>query len=235
MRCGYGGGGPRRAFRLGIPACDRCYSRLPFPGWLFLSVPPALVHIPCPARIDQCHSRASLNRQASLKELVGIDQNGDRPVVRQRYRHVRLELTRFRGNVRTAQSGDNFIEQRSRDFRCRGSGKARSSSLACVAKQRELAHGKDSSADIVDGQIHFSFRVVKDPEPSDLVCQRLRVAGVVFSADADQNEQAGSDLANRLLIHGDGSFGDALDNSSHDWNDDLFRDGIGQETRIRQE
>src|ERR1700733_14662592 len=94
-----------------------------------------------------------------------------------------------------------------------GGGEARPVALARVGLEGELAHGEDLA--VADRVVHAAALVGEDAQREDLLGEALGGLLAVLMADAEEDEEAGADLRDRLAVDADGRPGDALEDGSH--------------------
>ena len=90
---------------------------------------------------------------------------------------------------------------------------ARAGALARVAVERELAD--DEHLAVAERLVHLAVGVGEDAQRADLVGELVARRVVVVVGDAEQDEQAGADLADGRPVDADGGAGDPLDESAH--------------------
>lgn len=100
-------------------------------------------------------------------------------------------------------------------FRARRFDPRRSTTLAGIAVERELADQQDRLRGVGEGHIHDPFVVIEDAEIPQLVGHLRHDRFVVGMGEADQTTQAGPDSAHLLTIRGHPRLGAALNQYSH--------------------
>src|SRR5262249_56049450 len=89
------------------------------------------------------------------------------------------------------------------------------SSAAEIAIERELRDHEEIAALILNRQVHLSGFVFEDAQPQDFFCEVVRCGFVVGLGDAQQDQQAMSDLADSLAFHRHTTTSDPLNHGSH--------------------
>ncbi len=94
-----------------------------------------------------------------------------------------------------------------------GRDEARPVAATRVAVQRELAHAQDLA--LAQRLVHVPVAVGEDAQRAYLPGQALGGRGVVLAGDAQQHEQARSDLGDEPIVDPHGGAGDPLHERAH--------------------
>ena len=111
--------------------------------------------------------------------------------------------------------GDESPIERFGQLGRRGGHETRPPPFAGIAQQRELADHEHRAAGVRQGQVHFSFGVVEDPQAHDLVGQLPRIVQRVVGGHAQQHQQSAADLAADFTANLDPRFEDSLHACPH--------------------
>jgi hypothetical protein len=74
--------------------------------------------------------------------------------------------------------------------RRRGAREAGPQAARCIGSQRELRHGEQLAADVLERQVHLALRVGKDAVGQHALGKALRFRLAVAALDADEGEDA---------------------------------------------
>jgi hypothetical protein len=79
-----------------------------------------------------------------------------------------------------------------------------------IGGERELRHYQQTSRDVGKGTVHFPRVILEHPERNNFLSQTIGFYLGIAALDADQGQQAGTDLAHRLAADAHRRAGDAL-------------------------
>ncbi len=100
---------------------------------------------------------------------------------------------------------------------------ARTSPLAGVAVQRELAHDQDVPSHVGERKVHLPRVVGKDAKPQDLLGHPDQSLFLVARREAHEQQVAASDAAGLASVDRDASARDTLEDDPHSTVTDLAR------------
>src|ERR671935_1341412 len=95
-----------------------------------------------------------------------------------------------------------------------GGDEARAAATRGVGVEGELGDDEGFAGDVEEAQVGLAVLVAEDTELGDLIGETLGGALVVVGADAEEDAEAGADLA-AAAVPGDGGAADALEDGSH--------------------
>src|SRR5262249_49851328 len=113
-------------------------------------------------------------------------------------------------NALHASRGNEGLVEPLGQLRGRGLDEAWPAALAAVAQQRELAHDQERPVGVGKREIHLALGIVEDAKLDRLVGELLSVGLGVALLDAEQYDQAATDLAHDLIIDSDTGPDDSL-------------------------
>ena len=156
--------------------------------------------------------------------VLGVNTDGDWPVINEFYLHLSAELACTYGfTYCLAQSGAERIIERNRDFVAACTEPRRAVAFLVGGVERELADDQRLALDVEYGAVHHALVVVENAEVADLLYQPCQVVVGIKVFYAQKDEQTLAD--GRLFAAADGDTGaaNALYDCSHDgWFFTLF-------------
>jgi hypothetical protein len=167
-------------------------------------------------RLQVQQNRTGVTRAPSLIEASsGLEPERYRSVIGQGHLHIGGELTGFDDlELRVAQ-GDQFIEVGRGFLGVCALCEARTGTLSCVSRQRELRHQQQTAGYILDAKVHAAFSIGKYPVRQYPLGETLDVAFFIIAMDCDEHEQTAVNLADDLFADRDAGFSDALQEPYH--------------------
>lgn len=129
--------------------------------------------------------------------------------------HVRAEPAGLYGEAGGGEAVDKGAVEGFGEIGGRGGGEAGAGSFGDVGDQGELRDDEESAVDLLDGTVHPAFLILKDPVGEQPLRETNGLRGGVSLRDAEEDDQAGTDPADHLLIDSDLGFDDPLDENSH--------------------
>ena len=129
--------------------------------------------------------------------------------------HVRAEDAGLDRDAERAELGAEPFDERLRLLGRRGSGEARAVALRGVGDQRELGDDERGAAGVEEAAVELPVVVGEHAQPRDLAREPCGRVVVVAGRDAEQNAEAGADLARDYALHRHPGRADALTNGSH--------------------
>ena len=94
--------------------------------------------------------------------------------------------------------------------RASGLDEARTVSFFGRGVEGELADHESGSCEILQGEIHLSFLVIKDAHLANLSDEPSDVLGAIGLFDSEEDKEALADGGDHLAFDGDGGLGDSL-------------------------
>src|SRR6516162_7646483 len=111
---------------------------------------------------------------AHLEKLLGIEQDGYRPLVDEFDFHHFLEAAGFAAQAEVPYTGNEmFVEFASALGSC-CSVEGWPLAFANVTQESELRDSQYCSADVNDTSVHLAFGIFEDPQAGDLLCKIVR-------------------------------------------------------------
>ena len=132
----------------------------------------------------------------------GVDHYRDRPIVRQRHHHVRLERPRRHPQPRFSELCDGVIKQRLCQLGPCGFDETRTASFAGVRVQGELANQEEIGANVHRRVVELPLLVCENPQVGDLVYDVVPVRLRVVPRDSNEDYQPGAYLSDDLFLYG---------------------------------
>ena len=148
-------------------------------------------------------------------ELIRVHDKGQGPIVDGLHQHLRAELAGFGVNTLFPAQGHEFFIQGNGHLGPGGSQKFRAAALAAVAVQGELGDHQNFTVDRVQAAVHLAVLILENAQACQLVGQLHGLGLGVVMGDAQQDEEAGSDLADGFAVHGYGGAFHAGQHCSH--------------------
>jgi len=151
----------------------------------------------------------------SSEQFVGVEQDGDRPVIHNLNRHVRLEDARFDRHAERPESAHKLLVER---LTFLGPGRFQEAwpTLGTrVAVKRELRHQQDGTPGIGEREIHLAMLVVEDPKVDDFLRKRGGRTRLILAPDGHEHSKPRADLARDLILDNDPRTADPLNDGSH--------------------
>nr|DAG77702.1 MAG TPA: hypothetical protein [Caudoviricetes sp.] len=124
----------------------------------------------------------------------GVDDDRDRAVVDQADAHMGAETPLAYCNAPGAQRLVEFDPHDVGMFRLARADEARPVPLAHVGEQRELRHGQDLTADVLDRPVHLALLVLEHAQTQNLMRQPCDLVIAVLIGHADQQQEPRTDL-----------------------------------------
>src|SRR5262245_16636325 len=148
---------------------------------------------------------------------LDVEDERDRAVVDQRHLHPRSEHPGLYRHTRGPESLAEPLVQRLGHLGPRRLREVRSSSLlaSAIRDQRELTddeHGAPGSENVT---IELAIVADEDSQTRHLRSEPVRIGGRVFARNAEQYEEAATDLADDFFVDRDVRLGDALTDRPH--------------------
>ena len=131
--------------------------------------------------------------------------------------HVRAEDAALGRQALFGEQGEKALVEALGDLGRGGLDEAGTAALAAVAVQGKLRDGEHAAADVEHRAIHLALVVGKDAQVGALFSTEVQGLLVVARAEADEQDQALTDLAVELAVHVDAGVADALDEDFHGW------------------
>jgi len=128
---------------------------------------------------------------------------------------MRLEFSRLDAQTLFAQQRDESLDQRLGDFRTRGGDEIGSASAPRVGVERELRNDERARADVQRGTIELAGVILENAERRAFLREPARGVFIVLVRDADENDQARVNRAERVIVYADGGSTHALQNGAH--------------------
>lgn len=153
------------------------------------------------------------------RSIVSLSFKGNRygPVVYQRYLHVCTERTRcYLFHRRFAKSCDEGVEEVQSSRRFESLKEIRSPTLGGLSEKGELRDREDLSLHFGHILVELFGFVFEDPHLDDLVDHRPNARLTVSLTEADEEDEAVTNLADDRTIDRDARFFDSLENYLHE-------------------
>src|SRR5580692_11694304 len=144
-----------------------------------------------------------------------FDNQGDRAVVDQRYRHVRLKYSGLHLHSRAARRRHEMLIQFASLLRRRRQIEAGTPALAAIAVQSELRNRQDRAAGLEHAPVHLAGLVGKYTQSGDLFGEEFGVHESIGFGDPQEDQQPRADLASDDAIDLDLGLSDSLHDRPH--------------------
>ena len=103
--------------------------------------------------------------------MLGVDDDGHRPVIDQSDPHMRAETTFLHRHSPGAQRLVELDPHEIGMLGLAGLDEARAIALVHVGEQRELRDGENLAADVLNRTVHLALRILEHPEIQNLMGQ----------------------------------------------------------------
>lgn len=147
-----------------------------------------------------------------------VQDERDRPVVRQLDQHIGAEYALFNRHTVRAQGIAQIGDKRRSDLRPRRPREIRATSFARIAEERELADNQRSPADIQQRAIEVRRGIERreDAQAGDLLRHPFRRFARIVMRNAHQQHHAAPNGTNDLPPYRDRGMFDALQDNTHE-------------------
>ncbi len=128
------------------------------------------------------------------KDLLAVQQQGDRAVVDQAHLHHLAEAAGGDLEAVAGQGGGQVCVELFRHFRGRGASEGGAAALAAVAQDGELGDQQQFEAGIQEREVQQAAVLTgKDPEVGQFLGQKGHVGGAVVGRHSGQDQESRSD------------------------------------------
>lgn len=146
--------------------------------------------------------RNALEGRYSDKSVRGsFDDDGDGAVVHQRDFHLRAEYPTAYGEAFRFEELAEAVEEWGGDFGASGVGEGGATAFGDVGVEGELRNGENRSADVGEGEVHFTVVVLEQAHSCNFAHCPDDSSFVVVVSEASQHEEAALDLADDLTVN----------------------------------
>ena len=140
-------------------------------------------------------------RPVCLEKFIGIEEDGDRTVVDDLDRHVRLKDSGCDAYSERLQGADKFFVERSALLRRCGVNEAGPALAARVAVERELRNGEYCAAHLQQRAIHFALIIAENAQVHDFFGRGCGRSWRIVSSHGDEDCEARANFARDVAVH----------------------------------
>ena len=147
--------------------------------------------------------------------LPRVHHQRHRPVVDQFDFHVLAEPAGGHFDSFCPHGVDEDLVESFRHLGRRGGDKTWAAAFSAIAQEGKLTDHQHRPADVADRKVHLSLFILEDPQSGGLPGQRLSLGLGIAVGHAQEDQEAVSDPATDLFVHGDLRATDSLNTCSH--------------------
>ena len=150
-----------------------------------------------------------------LYDLLAVENDREGPLILYRNGHIRAKNTGLDIRDHGLAGCDDVLVQIIGQIRGAGIDERRAVAVVAVRVESELRDEKETSADIGEALIRFSFLVTEDAEPYELFYHTVGDLLRVSAANPDKYEESVIDRTDGLALDIDFGRGHSLDQKTH--------------------